>query len=48
MPTQHFRLDGKTIAMTGAAGILGQGAVAAFLGAGALLYRRTTPAPAAA
>lgn len=30
-----FRLDGKTIAMTGAAGILGQGAVAAFLQAGA-------------
>jgi NAD(P)-dependent dehydrogenase (short-subunit alcohol dehydrogenase family) len=30
-----FRLHGKTIAMTGAAGILGQAAVAAFLAAGA-------------
>jgi NAD(P)-dependent dehydrogenase (short-subunit alcohol dehydrogenase family) len=35
MATNSFRLDGKTIAMTGAAGILGQGAVAAFLDAGA-------------
>lgn len=35
MAAQDFRLDGKTIAMTGAAGILGQGAVAAFLQAGA-------------
>ena len=35
MAAQDFRLDGKTIAMTGAAGILGQGAVAAFLAAGA-------------
>jgi len=35
MATNNFRLDGKTIAMTGAAGILGQGAVAAFLDAGA-------------
>lgn len=35
MGIQSFRLDGKTIAMTGAAGILGQGAVAAFLEAGA-------------
>ena len=35
MSASSFRLDGKTIAMTGAAGILGQGAVAAFLEAGA-------------
>jgi NAD(P)-dependent dehydrogenase (short-subunit alcohol dehydrogenase family) len=35
MATNNFRLDGKTIAMTGAAGILGQGAVAAFQEAGA-------------
>jgi NAD(P)-dependent dehydrogenase (short-subunit alcohol dehydrogenase family) len=35
MANASFRLDGKTIAMTGAAGILGQGAVAAFLEAGA-------------
>jgi NAD(P)-dependent dehydrogenase (short-subunit alcohol dehydrogenase family) len=35
MSSNAFRLDGKTIAMTGAAGILGQGAVAAFLDAGA-------------
>ena len=35
MSIDSFRLDGKTIAMTGAAGILGQGAVAAFLEAGA-------------
>jgi NAD(P)-dependent dehydrogenase (short-subunit alcohol dehydrogenase family) len=35
MATNNFRLDGKTIAMTGAAGILGQGAVAAFLESGA-------------
>ena len=35
MAANSFRLDGKTIAMTGAAGILGQGAVAAFLEAGA-------------
>jgi NAD(P)-dependent dehydrogenase (short-subunit alcohol dehydrogenase family) len=35
MGNPNFRLDGKTIAMTGAAGILGQGAVAAFLDAGA-------------
>lgn len=35
MAAHAFRLDGKTIAMTGAAGILGQGAVAAFLAAGA-------------
>jgi NAD(P)-dependent dehydrogenase (short-subunit alcohol dehydrogenase family) len=35
MASTNFRLDGKTIAMTGAAGILGQGAVAAFLEAGA-------------
>src|SRR5437763_1704353 len=30
MSSHPFRLDGKTIAMTGAAGIIGQGAVAAF------------------
>ncbi len=35
MADANIRLDGKTIAMTGAAGILGQGAVAAFLQAGA-------------
>lgn len=35
MGIQSFRLDGKIIALTGAAGILGQGAVAAFLEAGA-------------
>jgi NAD(P)-dependent dehydrogenase (short-subunit alcohol dehydrogenase family) len=35
MQQDAFRLDGKTIAMTGAAGILGQAAVAAFLAAGA-------------
>ena len=35
MASTNFRLDDKTIAMTGAAGILGQGAVAAFLEAGA-------------
>jgi NAD(P)-dependent dehydrogenase (short-subunit alcohol dehydrogenase family) len=35
MASTIFRLDGKTIALTGAAGILGQGAVAAFLEAGA-------------
>ncbi|HEX2547762.1 MAG TPA: SDR family oxidoreductase [Ramlibacter sp.] len=35
MGAQRFSLDGKLIAMTGAAGILGQGAVAAFLEAGA-------------
>ena len=35
MQDNPFRLDGKTIAMTGAAGILGQAAVAAFLQAGA-------------
>jgi NAD(P)-dependent dehydrogenase (short-subunit alcohol dehydrogenase family) len=35
MSDQQFRLDGKTIAMTGAAGILGEGAVRAFLQAGA-------------
>ena len=35
MRSHPFRLDGKTIVMTGAAGILGQGAVAAFLEAGA-------------
>lgn len=35
MQQDAFRLDGKTIAMTGAAGILGQAAVAAFRAAGA-------------
>jgi NAD(P)-dependent dehydrogenase (short-subunit alcohol dehydrogenase family) len=35
MADASFRLDGKIVAMTGAAGILGQGAVAAFLAAGA-------------
>jgi NAD(P)-dependent dehydrogenase (short-subunit alcohol dehydrogenase family) len=35
MATNSFRLDGKTLALTGAAGILGQGAVAAFHDAGA-------------
>jgi NAD(P)-dependent dehydrogenase (short-subunit alcohol dehydrogenase family) len=35
MAGHPFRLDGKTIAITGAAGIIGQGAVAAFLEAGA-------------
>lgn len=35
MAADAFRLDGKTIAMTGAAGILGQAAVAAFLERGA-------------
>ena len=35
MANTPFRLDGKTIAMTGAAGILGQAAVAAFIAAGA-------------
>jgi NAD(P)-dependent dehydrogenase (short-subunit alcohol dehydrogenase family) len=35
MSQDAFRLDGKTIAMTGAAGILGQAAVAAFCAAGA-------------
>jgi NAD(P)-dependent dehydrogenase (short-subunit alcohol dehydrogenase family) len=35
MASTNFGLDGKTIAITGAAGILGQGAVAAFLEGGA-------------
>ena len=35
MQPSAFSLDGKTIVMTGAAGILGQAAVAAFLAAGA-------------
>lgn len=35
MTDQAFRLDGKTIAMTGAAGLLGHAAVAAFVQAGA-------------
>lgn len=35
MIDDRFRLDGKIIAITGAAGILGQGAVSAFLQAGA-------------
>jgi NAD(P)-dependent dehydrogenase (short-subunit alcohol dehydrogenase family) len=35
MSDPTFRLDGKTIAMTGAAGILGQSAVAGFIEAGA-------------
>ena len=35
MQQDAFRLDGKTIAMTGAAGILGRAAVAAFLERGA-------------